>query len=528
MARLTKFEPSQLDGRRSNGSSYPEFERAYFKRVYGSDHLRQLHDGHQKKAMLRYVWPWRRAELNRLQQQLSHLICDNDPGMTQPGRSAYSLQQLRENLSLYCRSQCRSLRWNEHYQRAVQSVADDLRGLLKQGRWLQPISTEAVAESGSFQRNLDKNAGFMAFETGRRSKGENVEQAIEWCNSNREAIAHSGHYGLPLVISHRSSNSKPIDETHWKWKCRIILMQDVRALLMDGRFAIPFTQLFQECPWGEGGMTGLDIRGWVHRARHHYNRWYSSDYSKFDVSQAPWLLEDVIYKVVRPLFGVLSVEDELLFTAMANSYIHKEIHGFDGVYIAHGCQVSGSLTTYAYNTIVNEIVDRTSLLMQGCDFRKFHSIKCGDDNLTYYPASEPWDRKKHCELIARYFGINTTIGDGDVGTSQDDPVFLSRTWTDNGEERPIREVVWNLLYPERFRNYDPKETGVSVERAEALVLCAACLEQDATMREYFNVDAIYRDAQVRRGAEKSVYQALADLGTGFRDPWIRWHLSLSA
>lgn len=527
-ARLTEFKSSQLDGCGSCGSSYPESERAYFKRVYGSDHLHQLHDDHQEEAILRYALPWRRAELLKVQDQLTHLKCENDPRMTQPGRSAYSLKQLKDNLSLYCRKQCRSLRWNEHYQAAVKSVADDLQKLLGVGRCLQPISTEAVAKSGAFQKNLDKNAGYFAFETGRRSKGENIQEALEWCSSHELEIAKSGCYGIPLVISHRSSNSKPTGPNTWKWRCRIILMQDIRALLLDGRFAIPFTQLFINCPWGEGGMTSQEVRGWVHRARNHYDKWYSSDYSKFDVSQADWLLEDVIYKVVRPLFGQLSDLDEKLFSAMCYSYINKDIHGFDGVYHAKGCQVSGALTTYAYNTIINEIIDRTVLLMQGCNIANFHSLKCGDDNLTYYKSSEPWDRKKHCELVLRYFGINTTLGENDCGTSKVNPKFLSRTWTDNGEERDIHEVIWNLVYPERYRNYDPAVTHVSVERAEALVLLAACLEQEATMREYFDVGAIYQAAQIERGSINNMYNALAKLGTGFKTPWLNWRQTLTA
>jgi len=530
MRRLTESGSSQPSGWRSEGSSYPESERAYFKRVYGSDHLDQLHDGHQEQAMMRHVKPWKKAELERIENQLAHLKCVNAPEMTQPGRSAYSLKQLKENLSLYCVKQCRSLRWNEHYQQALRSVAEDVSSLLSKGRCLKPISTEAVAESEVFRKNLDKNAGYFAFLTGRRSKGENLADALEWCNSNLALVAEEGHYGIPFVISHRSSNSKPVKvdgKWGWKWKCRVILMEDIRALLMDGRFAIPFTQLFIECPWGEGGMTQGQVHSWVAVTRCHYERWYSSDYSKFDVSQADWLLEDVMYQVMRPLFGKLSDSDEKLFSAMVNSYIDKDIHGFDGIYHAHGCQVSGSFTTYAFNTIINEVIDRTVLLMQGCDIARFKSLKCGDDNLTYLRHDEPWDREKHCELVWKYFGIKTTLGPDDCGTSDQDPTFLSKTWTFNGERREIREVVWNLLYPERFRNYDPSVTGVSVERAEALVLLAACLEQDATMREWFNLDTIYAEAGVARNDVKTVYQALADMGTGFRTPWLNWQQTLT-
>lgn len=521
-ACLNKVTSSQREGDSSDVSQYPWSENAYFKRIYGSDHLEQLHDGHQKKAITRYAKPEKVAELERIQNRLANLTCANYPEMTRPGRSAYSLKLLDENLRQYTRNQARSMRWNQHYQQALATVADEVKALCKGGS-LTPMAIEDVATSEPIQRNLEKNAGYMAFLTGQRSKGENLEEAVKWCLSNRNKVVEAGNYGIPLVISHRSSNSKPISKTSWKWKCRIILMQDLRALLYDGVFAVPFTRLFKDIPWGEGGMTQPQVRSWIQIKRVHYDSFYSSDYSQFDVCQAPWLLEDVIMKVVRPCFGTLSDEDEKLFQTMCNSYIHKDIHSFNGIIHADGCQVSGALTTYAYNTIVNEVIDRTVLLMQGCDYRYFQSLKCGDDNLTFYNAREPWNREKHCQLIQDYFGIKTTLTENDCGrTAEKNPTFLSREWSFNGEYRSIDEVIWNLVYPERFRDYDPKKTHVSEMRAEALVLLSSCLEQDATMREYFDLDKIYADAEIQRGDLQSTYQALASMGSGFRTPWLNF------
>ena len=514
---ITENQPIQLGGDRSKVSSYPESERAYFKRVYGSDHLHQLRDGHQKDAISRYALPTRRAELKRILNQLEHLQCANSPEMTAPGRSAYSLSLLRENLAQYTRKQARSLRWNQHYRQALEYVGNDVKALLK-GGVLKPMDFREVAASAPIQKNLDKNAGYIAFLTEQRSKGENLEEAVEWCTREFQNIIHRGHYGIPLVISHRSSNSKPVDDRHWKWKCRVILMDDIRALLLDGRFAIPFTDLFKNIGWGEGSMTHAEVREWVHQARSNYDRFYSSDYSKFDVSQPGWLIEDVFEFVVRPCFGELSEEDELAFTAMKNSYIHKDIHTFDGVIHSDACQISGALTTYAFNTIINQIVDCTVLLMQGCNLKNFHSLKCGDDNLTYYRRTEPWSREKHASLIRRYFGIETTLTENDCGGREDDPLFLSRYWTPGGETRDIREVLWNLRYPERYRDYRTEKTHVPVERAEALVMCCACLEQDKTMREYFDVQRIFIDANVPYMSEERTYQAVARLKSGFLTP----------
>jgi hypothetical protein len=300
-------------------------------------------------------------------------------------------------------------------------------------------------------------------------------------------------------------------------------MQDERALLMDGRFFVPFTELFKSCPWGEGSMTHDEVDSWIAMTRQHYDRFYSSDYSKFDLSQPAWLLEDVFYQVIRPCFGQLDPQDELAFKALVNSYIHKEIHTWFGPLHVDGCQVSGSLATYAINTIVNQIVDLTSLLMQGCNPSKFKSLKCGDDNLTFYPSSEPWNAQTHCFLIRRFFGIKTTLNEEDCGNPRfEDPKFLSRVWTMNGAQRNIQEVLWNLVYPERWREYDPKVTHVSIRKAQALMLYCAYLEQPATMREYFDIGLVRREAGLNRRDDVSAYKALAAMGSGFNDPWIQF------
>jgi hypothetical protein len=293
---------------------------------------------------------------------------------------------------------------------------------------------------------------------------------------------------------------------------------------MDGVFAVPATELFKNIPWGEGSMTHRELEAWIERKRVKYDSFYSSDYSSFDVSQPAWLLEDVFFHVIRPLFGELSKDDERAFETMVYSYIHKEIHTFDGTMEVVGCQLSGSLWTYMVNTCVNQVIDNTVLLMQGLSLKDFESKKCGDDNLAFFNARTGWDKNTHCKLIKKYFGIETKIGDHDAGrVKEQDPTFLSRTWTWNGAERDIKEVLWNLSYPERFRDYSPEKTGVSVERAEALVLLCSCLEQPATMRRYFDVPSIFRAAGVRqRDGDVHTYKVLAKMGSGFRTPWINF------
>lgn len=520
---LSENASSQRVGSVCEASRYPRSESDYFRSRYGSDNLHQHTDKRQQRAIMRYARPEFKREVLKTLRINANLECEDSQEITHPGRSAVSLQLLRANLAEYKRTQARSLRWNEHYQAALASVAKDVIHLLH-GYKLQPMSIKEVAASESVIHNFDKNAGYIGFQTNQRSKGENIDLAVEWCEQNLQEIMSRGYYGIPYVIAHRSSNSKPSDDRYWKWRCRIILMQDLRALLYDGHFAIPFKKLFENISWGEGGMHPDQVSAWVMLRRREYPYFYSSDYSRFDVSQPVWLLEDMFNYVVRPCFGELSSLDELWFNTMRDSYIHKEIHGFDGPIFVHGCQVSGALTTYCYNTIINEIIDRTALLMQGCNLNDFVSLKCGDDNLTYH-RSNRWSKEQHCKLIHKYFGIKTTIGEDDYGTSTKDPSFLSRKWTFDGRERPLQEVLFNLVYPERYRNYDPNITHVTEERAIALVIACACVEQDKTMRHYFKTDEIFKTAGVSPYSNlKPLYQAVATLGTGFRSDKVNYQL----
>lgn len=514
-------------GSSSVPSSYPELERSYLLR-YGSDTIRTLHDRHAEKGIVHYCLTSKRSEVNRVIRREKNLDCSNTPGLT-PGRASILIDQLRDNLTLFKQPSHQSLRWYDKYWKAIELTRQDLVNQVlfrNHGKLLQPVSFNEVARSESFTRNANKHAGFDAFVTGKRAKGDNIEWATEWCESHLEEVIQRGNYGIPLSMAHRSSNSKidDWDQGTFKSRCRVVLMASTRQQLFDGRFLLPFNDNCLSIDWSEGGMTHEEVQHWINKARLNYKYYYSSDYSKFDTSQSDWLLEDVFYHIIKPCFKLSCVDDQL-FTVMVNSYIHKEIHGFDGVYRVHKGNISGSLWTYWINTILNEVVDRTCILAQGFDPRKMVSLKCGDDNIVFHNEAR-FDPLRHADIIHHFFGIKTTIGESDYGSSSTAPTFLSRTWCLDGAERPVYEVIWNLIYPERFRDYH--KSGLPELQAVALLLYCAYLEQPKTMVKYFDVRAITRDAGVDHYQPDSAYRTLARAGTGFYTSWINFHLGSSA
>jgi hypothetical protein len=490
------------------------------------------------ESLKRYCYPGVWPVIRQLITDNEHLTCSNDPSIPQPGRSAISINQLTQNLELYKEPNIRSLRWNKHYNEALLLVANQVMSeCLMSGHVLQPLSLKEVSTAPELVRNYQRNAGYLSFETGKRSKGENIEYALERATDEYAEMLRRGYYDRPLVIAHRSSNSKPENvrisakkcmTLGWKWRCRIILMQDLIAQLWDGRFAIPLTRVAVKLSFGEGSMTTQDVEMWVAKQRARYNRFFSSDYSKFDTSEMAWCLEDIFNRILRPLFGTLSDEDERAYSCMVYSYIHKEIHGPEGPIFSDRANISGSLMTYLINTLYNQVVKTTVLLMMGIDPHKVDSLLCGDDNLTYYNDASGFDPIQYCKLTQKYFGIKTKIEEYDCASSEQDPLFLSRFWTRDGEERFLNEVLWNLVYPERFRDYSPAKTGVPEIRAEALMILAAYTEQEATMKRYFDIHKIKADAGFKGKVNDNLklYEQLAKLGSGFNNNWIRWKTGL--
>jgi hypothetical protein len=525
MELVTKVQPSQLEGYTSEGYPDPGLDVIrYIRKRYGQDNPKQLLDRHQREAILRYCKPAYRKEVRRILHDNEHAKCLNAPGFARPGRAAISVGQLEDNLNLFLTPDVPQKRFMDAYQRSLDSVLDDLM-LITKGDHLKPISLMAVSESDSIKRGLSSNAGWIGFLTGCRTKRENLSLALEWCQNYMHDIAIGGDYHLYVVPSHRSSNSKIVDSNSWKLKCRIVLMQDLRGELLDGRFAIPFNNVFMKCPWGEGSMSHSDVDLWIRQARFDLDKWYSTDYSKFDTSQPKWLLEDIFSKIIRPMFGDLSEEDDQLFKAMTHSYINKKIIWKDQIYSVSKGNFSGSLLTYAINTILNEVVDRTSLLIQGVDLNARRSLKCGDDNITYLKDSEPFNLEVHARIIHRLFGISVSTEKSSLGKAGNDPEFLSRVWTLDGAQRDIREVLWNLEFSERFRDYSEEKTHVPERVAEALLLMCVWREEPSTARKYFDMHMVEVDSQLNgRRSDYNIYGKLASMGSGWNTPWIRTKL----
>lgn len=508
---LAKTTPPGVGGDRIEACSYPESESLFFKRTLGRDDLEPIHDDRAENYIVSYSLVSKRREVEQILDRIHHLKCENEP-VKWPGRSAVVRTQIDEILSNMAKPDCRSFRWNKHYQATLAQLrAEMVRAHLK------PLSLCAVAETETFRKNLKKNAGYMAFETGKRSKGQNLDEALRLAEASELQDVMRRHFCKPLVVAIRTSNSGISDweAGTWKERTRPILMVDLRQLLQSSRFGVPFNEWFQSnVPWGEGGMTHQQVEQWTWKTRTRFRHWLSTDFSKYDSSQSSWLIEDA-FSIVKAAFPGLNAHEEGLFETIVNSYIHKEIHSYNRIYSVHKGTTSGEIWTYTINTIIHRIIEVTIFRMMGV--KRYESLLCGDDGLTYYDGE--LDLAKYSSLITRYFGIAVSMGKSTFGSARkDDPVFLSRRWTLAGASRPIEEVFFNLIYPERFRDYFA--SGLSEERAVTLLLMCAYYEQPESFRRYMNVDALERASGVRSVAD--AYRKLAKAGTGFETQWLRW------
>lgn len=302
-------------------------------------------------------------------------------------------------------------------------------------------------------------------------------------------------------------------------------MDDLRKLLFDGRFCVPFSEKFKFASFGEGGMSHEEVKTWILNKQLQYRHWVSTDYSKFDTSQADWLIEDA-FTVIKSCFKRFNDVDEALWNAMVYSYVHKDVLTHLGELHFDKGNISGSCWTYIINTVINRICIGYSMKAQGVQDGKWATLICGDDSLLLY-NDEKFSLRTHCSLIQKYFGITTSVEKSTDETKFDYPEFLSRCWDPAGAKRPIQDVVWNMMFPERYRDY--RKSGVPMRRAVALLLLCGVFEQPGTMREWFDIGAIMRDAEYdSRSNNYATYEILRKMGSGFATSWIHFKTALNS
>lgn len=343
-----------------------------------------------------------------------------------------------------------SFRWNENYQSALEEMKAEFRKLR-----LHPLHYNNDDDIVEALPKLDTHSGYTWILSGRKQKGENMEEIYTKFQKCLESVMSKGSFGSPILLGFRTQCSGEYDDDGTmtqtcKHKLRIVSMVDLLTIIGELMFSKPIQQYLAHVDYYAGGKDNYEISKIIGNWRMKYYRYLSIDYSSFDQTISSWLIEDA-FSIIKSAF-ICNKEEDLIFKAVVHDFIHKDFI-LDGK-IAHSDKgvPSGSMFTQIIDSIVNRLVITTY----------FKSIKCqadmmimGDDNIIF--TSSKVTLKELSSYVAKNFGLSVKTDDkSNEGSSRGSKgvKFLSRYWRWDGQWRHPNQLVSRLLYPERFRAYD--------------------------------------------------------------------------
>lgn len=336
----------------------------------------------------------------------------------------------------------------------------------------------------------DTNAGLTGILTGRKLKGDNLEEIFpRWKAAMEEALT-LGTFNTIDLGGVRTQNSSPFEKDGQvkegdafpkPSKTRLILMVDMMRIITSLMFAKPLQNALVHASWYAGGKTPLELRRRVHDIGEKCNYWYSLDYSHFDASIPGWLIRDA-FSLLKSCFR--SVNDDI-WNVMVHDFVNKTLVRPNGDLVtAHDGIPSGDMFTQIIGSLCNYIMIVTYLFSR--NIKAFDTITMGDDNLlgVYYPL----DLDDLANYMHNMFGAVINPLKADEGRKQDPPYFLSREWRRDGEWRHPNVLLAKIAYPERMRQFDDKATPADV-------IYSYCLTFPIGMAELIDMSRFLNDYQ---------------------------------
>ena len=309
---------------------------------------------------------------------------------------------------------------------------------------------------------LDTHAGWSYIITGKRHKGEYVENLLlDYLEEERKARLH-GSFNKPILIGIRTQSGTPYDNETGELVCdmiekvedlkksRLVSMEDIFYVLAENKWAKPLQNKIGRVGWYSGGKNDGSINSDIQMNRAMKRYWISLDYSKYDQSIPAWLIREA-FDIVRAAFNP-EFHDEELFKIIREDFINKVFIWADDIFESHKGVPSGSAFTQIIDSIVNRLMIDTYFASKGIEPSQYVMAIMGDDNLVF--CTTKLDKADIESYLSYMFGITMNAAKADDGEREDDPKYLSRIWRRNGVYRNPKVLIAKLLYPERFREYD--------------------------------------------------------------------------
>jgi hypothetical protein len=414
--------------------------------VTTGDGDRRMFDSEAAKLIMKYAY-----SPSDVKKQLKYLRdLKNDEGITFR-RNYKRYDKINDTLKLFSQPSYTSFRWNEHYQCALKWLKSQF-----ENEHLKPLRYASDDDIIRAFPKEDAHSGFTYLLTGKKNKGENKEGIYNEYLKLAEYAKVNGTFSRPEMIAFRKQASGEFDDDGkqtgtFKTKVRLVHMVDELQLAFEIQYFRPIQELLAQKSWYTGGKDRPTIDTILKTDLTECRYFSSIDYSSFDQTIPPWLLEDVWRAVTSALD--LNEDDKLLLEAVIHDAIHKDIIINEGILHSDVGLSSGLFFTNGGGTCMNAVIAVTYLFSKMFRTHDFRLLICGDDNVIC--TNKPISLEDLASYVKKNFGMNVKTDDK---TNQgmypkDNPKFLSTYWFPSGQYRHPHLLLSRLCYPEKFREY---------------------------------------------------------------------------
>lgn len=352
----------------------------------------------------------------------------------------------------------KSCTWRRTYQSARKLLIEKVLGKITR---LQPLSLDDAAENiNSIFSNMNASAGAIAYGYKKQDKIEEIITIAKYL------LEHPHDPGIPALcftraqISNYIINGK-VDPSNIKYKTRLVWCVDAATVLLESRFARPLMNgPFLRIQQYAGGKSDDKIQDMLLHWKN--GKYYVCiDYSNYDSSVPAWLILDM-FEIVKLYFDEKYHKE---IDQVCRYFIHTKIIMPDGsVKEKHKGIPSGSYFTQIIGSLVNLQMVLTYFVarhgVQGTleeladheGWGPLMLMAMGDDNVMFTRTKV--DKKDLSTYLYKMFGVQSNEAKFDQGEYRsDNPKFLKREWTYDGQVRNILELLLNAVHPERKRSY---------------------------------------------------------------------------
>jgi len=472
-----------------------------FKKHLASSNFRRLFDKEVVALLFQYV-----KDKDAVISELEYLKGVRVNGLPWC-QSIKQASQLGQQIEAFAMPDHANFSWNWNYQESLKAMKKEF------SEWhLRPEIFYNMEDLKLSLPKEDTHSGYLFLETGKKEKGENLEEMFTFYSEAVDAVKQGKHIqSFPILPGCRTQGSGVYDSDgrrtpdKAKLKTRLISMYDARSIAVELMFSHPFQQRYADYQRYAGGKNDNQIHSLVYDKGHYHNRWLSLDYSRYDQSVSSWLIRDA-FQIVAAAFDLNDWETRML-SEVVRIFTKKEFVTPFGMVSSSKGVPSGSMFTQIIDSIVNELMIRT--VMRALKVDKYDMIIMGDDNLLFYESSEPLGRQI-CSYLTHNFGVianESKLASGMCADSNFE--FLSRTWKIGGAYRHPYVLLSKLAYPEHFRDY--RRGKASPEE----VLYSYCLAYPVGMRQLMDVERFTSDFRGIRSQLKSRESELSGYLSGY-------------